>query len=335
MEKQNLNEVSFIRPILIILLVLYHSFAIFDGIWREPTGFVDIPAYGWISKVSYAIMLQMFVFISGYLWAYQREVLLKKDSFLHLVTKKFNRLIIPCLVFSVLYLIFFNHNDELNISNIGVWGGVGHLWFLPMLFWCFVFGYGIIRLQVRFTVKMLMLVGLSAFSIIPIPFRISSSFQYLFFFIGGYYAWLYKDILVKKLQNRRVLLWVVFVILFVSLSIIEKRLSVTLLIDRTDLLSKVVFLETRVFFRLLFAIFGVLALYVTSIDFIKKHCLNSWYIGLGKYCMGVYVFQQFILQYLYYYTSLPEAIGFVALPWISFVIALLSSILLSYTVKSL
>ena len=335
MEKRKLDEVSFIRPILIICLVLYHSFIIYEGGWREPAGFVDVPAYKWVAKSSFSIMLEMFVFISGYLWAYQREALGKRKSFLKTMTDKFNRLIAPSLVFSVLYLILLNGDNSIKISMLGVLGGVGHLWFLPMLFWCFVFGYAIIYIKIKVAWKMVILCAMAALSILPLPVRIGTSFQYLLFFIGGYYAWIYKDEITSRLYNKRSLLWIAFAILFVCLSLFEEKLSTVLLIDRTDMISKAVYLESKLYMRLLFSSVGVVALYLSAIQFTKKQQIKKAYVELGKYCMGIYVFQQFVLQYLYYYTALPQYLGFIALPWIAFGITLLSSLLLSYTVKSL
>lgn len=335
MEKRNLDEVSFVRPILIVLLVLFHSFVIYDGLWRAPEGMVMVPAYSWVAKSSYAIMLEMFVFISGYLWAFQRESLGKTKSFWQTVVNKFNRLIVPCLVFSALYLVFFNQSNQLDISVLDVMGGVGHLWFLPMLFWCFVLGYAIIHIRIKPIVKLIILCALVSLSILPLPFRIGATFQYLVFFIGGYLCMGCKDELIHRLQDKRWLLWVGFIFAFVGVTLLEEKLSFKLLVERTDMVSKVVYLESKAYLRLLFASIGVVALYLSAVHFTTKHLLKKWYIEIGKYCMGVYVFQQFILQYLMYYTSLPAIVGFIALPWVAFAIALMSSLLIAYTIKSL
>ena len=39
------DEVAFIRPILILFLVVYHAFLIYGGGWAQPVGYVDIPLY--------------------------------------------------------------------------------------------------------------------------------------------------------------------------------------------------------------------------------------------------------------------------------------------------
>ena len=60
-----LYEVAFIRPILIVLLVVYHAFIIYRGGWEPPVGFKNVVVYKWIAEVSYSFMLETFVFISG------------------------------------------------------------------------------------------------------------------------------------------------------------------------------------------------------------------------------------------------------------------------------
>ena len=53
-------------------------------------------------------------------------------------------------------------------------------------------------------------------------------------------------------------------------------------------------------------------------------------ITLSGYCYGVYIYQQFILQYLYYKTSVPLLVNEYALPWIGFAVALVLSLLLCW-----
>lgn len=51
-----LNDVVILRLLLIVLLVVYHSFCIFSGAWEVPDNYPQIPAYGWIAKASYSKM---------------------------------------------------------------------------------------------------------------------------------------------------------------------------------------------------------------------------------------------------------------------------------------
>ena len=74
-QKKRLDEVTLMRCILAILIVFMHSFTCYDGSWHEPAGYVDVPLYMWLSRVSFAFTLEAFVFISGYLFAFQRIIL--------------------------------------------------------------------------------------------------------------------------------------------------------------------------------------------------------------------------------------------------------------------
>lgn len=75
-----LDEISFIRPNLIVLLVLYHSLCIHTGNWTIIDGMNVIPAYKEIGRAAYSFMLETFVLVSGYVWAYQRETKGRKEG---------------------------------------------------------------------------------------------------------------------------------------------------------------------------------------------------------------------------------------------------------------
>ena len=188
-KKGILQDVVVIRDILVVLLVFYHAFAIFSGGWEPVEGYPSIPFYWWLDKLSYSFLLELFVFISGFLFGYQVRVkgmgkLKAKD----LLLKKFQRLILPCIVFSLLYIVvFLNIKQPLLNTFYDVLNGVGHMWFLPMLFWCFV-GIWIIeklRLHPKLVIPLLVVAALLSFS--PIPFRIGKAMYYLLFFYIGYY----------------------------------------------------------------------------------------------------------------------------------------------------
>ena len=63
--------IDILRSLCILLLLTYHSFAIYTGGWIKPDNVPDIPLYGWIGKLSYSFMLPMWVFISGHIWGHQ------------------------------------------------------------------------------------------------------------------------------------------------------------------------------------------------------------------------------------------------------------------------
>lgn len=161
-----LYEVVPIRLVLIALLVFYHAFAIFSGVWSPITGYPEIPLYDIMDKLSYACLLETFVFISGYILGFQvskkGEVYIKNEKPL------------PTVVYNIL-------------------SGTGHMWFLPMLFWCFVFVF--LAEKTKLSIKWM--VGASFImlfaSVLPLPFRINTAMYYFAFFYTGYcikkYEW--------------------------------------------------------------------------------------------------------------------------------------------------
>ena len=181
-------EVVIIRPILIVLLVFYHAFAIYGGAWAPIEGFPEVPAYWWLDKLSYAFMLEMFVFVSGFVLGYQvrtkGEVKLQAKA---LFWGKFKRLMIPCMVFSLLYILLFgNIGQPIQNTLYDMFDGAGHMWFLPMLFWCFVGVWVIekLRLKPRWVLPLLLLASLVSF--LPLPFRMGIALYYMPFFYVGY-----------------------------------------------------------------------------------------------------------------------------------------------------
>lgn len=53
-------------------------------------------------------------------------------------------------------------------------------------------------------------------------------------------------------------------------------------------------------------------------------------ITLSGYCYGVYIYQQFILKYLYYNTTFTSNVPVWAFPWIGFVFTLIMSLILCH-----
>lgn len=104
----------------------------------------------------------------------------------------------------------------------------------------------------------------------------------------------------------------------------------------TYFIAKVLKAETIIITRLIYSFLGVLCLYM-SVNFIINNGLRvpNWLVKVNSICFGVYIFQQFILMYLYYHTALPIIVGAYWLPWIGVVVTLVLSILFSILLKSI
>lgn len=181
-----LIDISIIRPICIFLLVVYHAFIIYQGGWEQPAGFRPIIAYWWISKASYAFMLELFVFISGYVFALTLQK--RETSFKQILISKLKRLLIPSIIFSIAYYFMFLYTGKFHVLNFikTILSGAGHMWFLPMLFWVTLLCYAIDRMKyIPNWLKITGVGGLPILSILPIPFQINVALYYsLFFYLG-------------------------------------------------------------------------------------------------------------------------------------------------------
>lgn len=121
-------SISVIRVLSMVFIVVYHCVCYF-GIWDEY--FPDAPQYQNIESMRFLciLSLQMFTFISGFLYARG-----KSRSVAETLCLKTMRLLVPYVFWAVVLAVFFPV-----ICNWQVFfSGMLHLWFLLMLFGCFL-----------------------------------------------------------------------------------------------------------------------------------------------------------------------------------------------------
>lgn len=322
-----LTNVALIRPILLVLLVFYHAFAIYSGAWAPIQGYPEVPVYWWLDKLSSAFMLEMFVFISGYVFGFQiRTRGGDKLNAKNLLWGKFKRLMIPCMVFSLLYILLFgNITQPIQKTLYGLVNGVGHMWFLPMLFWCFV-GIWVIEklhLKVKWVIPFLVICSICSF--LPLPLRLGKSMYYMIFFYIGYVLQKENTSLDRFYTMKHSLIAILaFAVLFPILTLFKKNLGV--FIDSGRISASLARL-----IQLVYSFVGLVMLFIVIgyKEKSRKKPIPTWIIEKGNLCFGVYLLQQFILKGLYNCTNLPSILGCYWLPWIGFVVALIGSIVLA------
>ncbi len=325
--KIRLNEVTLMRSILALLIVFTHAFTCYNGSWHQPEGYVDIPLYKWLTRASFAFALEAFVFISGYLFAFQRITLHRTDGFLSLTLNKLKRLILPSIIFSFLYFVLFEQYKGMGNMLYSIINGCGHMWFLPMLFWCFIGAWLLINLKISDGWKLALLAVLNLVAIIPLPLRFTNSASFLFFFYLGFLFYKYRTIVERVISPRSIVsLWLAFIVSFVLLRpFVDWLENVTVI----DTFQKVIIAIGKNVCQLVFASIGVIAFYCTSYYYVQKHPLSRATIIVSACCFGIYIFQQFILLGAYYYTGLPTVVGPYWLPWCGFIIAGIISFVLT------
>lgn len=326
-ERIRLDEVTVMRTILAILIVFMHAFTCYNHSWQAPEGFVEIPAYKWLARTSFAFTLEAFVFISGYLFAFQSITLDRRTSFGVLVANKLKRLMLPSIVFSAAYFAIFYQYKGLGNLVYSIINGCGHMWFLPMLFWCFIGGWLLEQVKVKDVWKMAFLVCLNLFAIISLPLQLRSAASYMVYFYAGYVVYKHKDAIKAALSSKRLIGgWILFAVVFVLLRPMRDVLICT---ENAPRLYKLAMIVGDNACHLVYAGLGTLVFYCTAVYYIQRRQLKPFTVKLAACCFGIYLFQQFVLQLLYYKTSFPVLVGPYWLPWCGFVIAAAVSYLLS------
>ena len=325
--KIRLDEVTLMRTILALLIVFMHAFTCYQGGWKQPEGYLDIPLYKWIARTSFAFTLEAFVFISGYLFAYQRITLNRIVDGIGLITNKLKRLILPSIIFSTVYFFIFFEYKGFSNALYSIINGCGHMWFLPMLFWCFVGGWLLEQVKIKDGYKFVFLIMLNLFGFVSLPLRISSAMSYMVYFYGGFLVYKYSDKIKAMVTKKRLIWsWVIFAVVFVLLRPMRDVLVTN---DTQSKLLKLFIFAGNNACQLIYASVGVMAFYFTAVYYTQRHPLKPFTIKLAACCFGIYLFQQFVLQLLYYKTSFPSWVGPYWLPWCGFVIAAVISWLLS------
>lgn len=325
MSKQIIPEVAILRPLALFLVMLGHCLAPFAGFWDKipSEGGQNISLYWWLGQFIVKFHVELFIFISGYIFAYQSIDLARVSKFKDFVLSKLKRLYLPCLIFGVAYYFCFYNQGGFDLSTflLKVTSGCGHLWFLPVLFWCFVVGWFLNKYKVNHFISL----GILAFiSILPIPFMplgMSNALHYLFYFYLGYVGWVYRSVVLKYIKGSYILgTLILYLFLVVFYQYIDSFIA-----------NKYLLFGTRVGVDFLIAVFGIIFSYLLVCYYTSKPNfeLSPKIFYLSSVCYGIYVYHQFLLEYLYYYTSFPSLVGDILLPWLSLVIVVLISYFLT------
>lgn len=83
--------------------------------------------------------------------------------------------------------------------------------------------------------------------------------------------------------------------------------------------------------RMAYTVIGTIMIYLLAIYLLERRKLKigDSMVKLSGMCFGTYLYQQFILQYLYYRTGFVSALGIYTAPWIAFLLTLIVSLMLT------
>lgn len=142
-QKTMTENCTFVKTCLMFTVILYHSCVFWTGKWFVlPVASPAVPlAYfaRWINSFH----VYAFVLVSGYLFAFLKWNLEKYGDYKSFVLGKFKRLIVPYIFVSIAWAIpigqlFYHHSFSTLMKQYGLATAPSQLWFLIMLFWCFL-----------------------------------------------------------------------------------------------------------------------------------------------------------------------------------------------------
>ena len=331
-----LPDIVLVRLFLIAVLVLYHSMCPFTGGWGKFEGQTDIPAYGILGVILYSCLLETWVFVSGYVFGHQVKTKGEDAlSFRNCIWRKFKRLMIPSILFSILYCLIISPEEFENSAHIIIYRttrGYGHLWFLPMLFWCFIFIFIFEKLKISWKIILPALLISAVFSKSDmLGFRFGNATYYMFFFYLGYV------IKSGKISSRdihwggKTTYWsaVTYILLFVVARFISDKINlaqsfVTPLYPAYDIPSNILIMS--------YSLPGVLFI----MNFANRILENSAVqvspiiVKLSGLTFGAYLIQEFILRIFYYKSTLISFVPSFLAPWTAAIISITLSVALTY-----
>lgn len=273
--------------------------------------------WSWIAFSLDSFIVAAFVFVSGYLFSYQCRCGAKREITLFARVKA-KRLLLPYFIFGIPFFFLYRFDcDTFDFQNwfFSTWP-LGHLWFLPMLFWVYLCLWLISEWEISSNKrKVIILIFTSLLSMNPwsrnMPLSIIGLCElsyYLFYGYLGYLLYEKRTWFIKHISFCKVLLlWICFLILLL--------LYKNILIPRAEsgvIISKLICLPVKQ----LVACVGILSVYLPCLCFYKHDISVNLAQNLGKYCFAVYIVHYFILLYLYDNQIGVEQIGFRRYPWI-------------------
>lgn len=278
MDKR-LDNLSIIRGLAIVVVVAFHAYGMMYVHFDDATNQMYSQIYEKFNQsVLICIAMPMFVFVSGFLFSYLLS-LGKYDTWNELVRKKGQRILLPFLIFSWIFMA--TTGDWRPLDPI-LQGTYWHLWFLPMLFWCFIIYYGFHRLglmnKLWLTIPLLIitLIAVSLPKCVPMYIGTHNIHKWFFWFYLGGLVCQYQNVICNLLSKYHLYL------LLVSLYIFYAVVDIRVYGDDTW-----------------YATFGNASMVVvlwylsTKVDWAKRQ-ISKYIISFSTYSFGIYIFHNWV-----------------------------------------
>ena len=281
-----LYEISILRVLCIFIVVFFHCY----GMMYADAHFPDtISVYEQLyfipnQCVFINVAMPLFVLISGYLF----EFLLKNrkySTWWNILRKKGLRILLPYFCFGTIFMATTGNWHPLSLFDGGYW----HLWFLPMLFWCFIVGYVVYKANVKFPIETILL--LIAFCGTFMPSFMPSLFGIQF--VSRWFYWFYLGMLVCEYRNA-IFLYISKYKLYLPLLIAYVIVAYLFPVEYADYTWFCVLTVT-------WCILSIIYL-MNAIEW-NKYRITSLLVKLSSYSFGIYIWHNWVVLMLITKTS--------------------------------
>lgn len=196
-KKVELNNCHFVKTVLILVVVLYHSILFWSGNWFdavEPSRVAALDLFAqWLNRFH----IYGFTFASGYIFYYTQHERGGEQSFLSLIKGKAMRLLIPYAFTALCWVIptnayFYGFSASKTAWDFLLAVSPAQLWFLWMLMVVFVIMGLLDKFVARHdwlgaaTVGVLYLIGMVGEMKLPNVFQVWTGCQFVVYFWVGF-----------------------------------------------------------------------------------------------------------------------------------------------------
>lgn len=281
MLKKRLDDISILRVFSILVVVLFHCYGMMYAEVHFPETISEYKNLYFIPNqcVFINIAMPMFVFISGYLF----EFLLQKGKYPtwgNLLQKKGVRILLPYFVFGLFFMATTSNWHPSKLFNGGYW----HLWFLPMLFWCFIAGYGIYKIKLKASAEIILLIicfiGTFTPKFVPMWLGLHNITRWFYWFYLGMLIYKYKDTLYHYIKKYKLY---IYFLLFYAI---------------TTYLQPIEYGEDKWYSN--FAVTGCIISIIYMMDKVdwSKAKLTASLVKFSSYSFGIYIWHNWVAMML-------------------------------------
>lgn len=196
-RKNELENCGFVKTVLMLLVVLYHSCVFWTGNWFTIYPAVFSPGLAWGAKYLNSFHVCGFTLVSGYIFYFQKMEQGKYNHIDQLVVNKVKRLLVPYIFAAIAWVIpvsvfFSGWNGKEIVIKYLLATAPSQLWFLVMLFVVFLGAYALSNCFAKGNFGGLIVcltiygVGVLADILLPNVFQIWTACKYMVSFWLGF-----------------------------------------------------------------------------------------------------------------------------------------------------